>query len=169
MKSAHQSLKLPLTVSSLNSECLTSDSLWLPVYELSDFPEFIDLPLFSSKISAGFVSPAEEHIESRIDLNRLYVKHPAATFFVRVRGHSMVGAGIHNGDMLVVDRALEAKSGSIVIVAINSDLTVKRLVINGDVILLVPENPEYEPIQICDDMELHVWGVVAHAIHSFLQ
>lgn len=78
----------------------------------------------------------------------------------------MIGAGIHDGDMLVVDRSLEAKSGSIVIAVINGELTVKRLVMNADQVRLMPENPEFDPIQICDGMELHIWGVVAHVIHS---
>ena len=79
----------------------------------------------------------------------------------------MIGAGIHNGDMLVVDRSLEAQSGSVVIAVINGELTVKRLVIKGDEVWLMPENPEFQPLQITEGMELQVWGVVAHVIHSF--
>jgi len=125
------------------------------------------LPLFGSKIPAGFPSPADDHLEATIDLNRQYVRHPAATFFVRVQGHSMIGAGIHNGDMLVVDRSLDAQSGAIVIAVVNGELTLKRLLINDDEVWLMPENPEFQPLQITDGMELQVWGIVAHVIHSF--
>jgi DNA polymerase V len=79
----------------------------------------------------------------------------------------MIGAGIHNGDMLVVDRSLEAQSGAIVIAVINGELTLKRLLMTGDEVWLMPENPEFQPLQITDGMELQVWGVVAHVIHSF--
>ncbi|MFZ2312573.1 MAG: translesion error-prone DNA polymerase V autoproteolytic subunit [Methylobacter sp.] len=89
------------------------------------------MPLFASKIPAGFPSPADDHLEATIDMNQQYVRHPAATFFVRVQGTSMIGAGIHNGDLLVVDRSLEAQSGSIVIAVVNGELTVKRLMIKG--------------------------------------
>ncbi len=127
----------------------------------------VNLPLFGTKIPAGFPSPADDHLEATIDLNRQYVRHPAATFFVRVQGHSMIGAGIHNGDMLVVDRSLDAQSGAIVIAVVNGELTLKRLLIAGDEVWLMPENPEFQPLQITDSMELQVWGVVAHVIHSF--
>jgi len=79
----------------------------------------------------------------------------------------MIGAGIHNGDMLVVDRSLDAQSGAIIIAVVNGELTLKRLLINGDELWLMPENPEFQPLQITDGMELQVWGVVAHVIHSF--
>ena len=139
----------------------------LNILPFTDQPTALSLPLFGSKIPAGFPSPADDHLEATIDLNQHYIRHPSATFFVRVQGHSMNGAGIHNGDMLVIDRSLEAKSGSIVIAIVNAELTVKRLVFNGDEVWLMPENPEFEPIQINEDMELHIWGVVAHVIHSF--
>ncbi|WP_081906302.1 LexA family protein [Methylobacter tundripaludum] len=147
------------------------DSQWpsnvqLPIFELAPFPTQVDLPLFAFKIPAGFPSPADDHLEATIDLNQQYVRHPAATFFVRVQGNSMIKAGIHSGDMLIVDRSLEAQSGSIVIAVVNGELTVKRLVINGDDVWLMPENPEFQPLQISEGMELHIWGVVAHVIHS---
>ena len=125
------------------------------------------LPLYAAKISAGFPSPADDYMEASIDLNQHYIRHPAATFFVRVKGHSMIGAGIQNGDLLIVDRALEAKSGAIVIAVVNGELTVKRLIINNNKAYLKPENPDFPIINIANDMELHIWGVVAHVIHSF--
>jgi DNA polymerase V len=150
----------------LNCNGLMSDCLQLPIKVLNTFPLSFDLPLFGSKVPAGFPSPADDHLEASIDLNQQYIKNPVATFFVRVQGHSMIGAGIHNNDMLVVDRSLEAKNGSIVIAVVNGELTVKRLLLNDNCVLLMPENPEYEPIEVTDMMGLHIWGVVAHVIHS---
>lgn len=143
-----------------------SDNLYLAIHECTQFPSIVKLPLYGTKIPAGFPSPADDHLEASIDLNRQYIRHPAATFFVRVQGHSMIGAGIRNNDMLVVDRSLEAQSGSIVIAVVNGELTVKRLLMNDDGVFLMPENPEYEPIEIKEQMDLHIWGVVAHVIHS---
>jgi DNA polymerase V len=165
-----KNISLPLSrqqsVTRHHSVLLIADNLQLPIRKLSQLPTLVDLPLFGSKIPAGFPSPADDHLEATIDLNRQYVRHPAATFFVRVQGTSMIGAGIHNGDMLVVDRSLEAQSGSVVIAVINGELTVKRLVTKGDEVWLMPENPDFQPLQITEGMELQVWGVVAHVIHS---
>ena len=142
------------------------DNLQLPFFPSSAELTALALPLFSSKIPAGFPSPADDHLEASIDLNQQYVRHPAATFFVRVQGDSMINAGIHSGDMLVVDRSLSAESGSIVIAVVNGELTVKRLVLMGDEVWLQPENSAYQALQIKDGMELHIWGVVAHVIHT---
>ena len=150
-----------------HNEWLIADNLQLPILELSQLSMLLDLPLFGSKIPAGFPSPADDHLEATIDLNRQFVHHPAATFFVRVKGFSMIKAGIHDGDMLIVDRSLEAQSGSIVIAIVNGDLTLKRLLIEGTEVWLMPENSEFQPLQMTDGMELQVWGVVAHVIHSF--
>jgi len=127
----------------------------------------VPLPLYTSRIAAGFPSPADDHLEAPLDLNEHLVKHPAATFVVRVDGDSMTGAGIHDGDLLVVDRSLEAKSGSIVVAVVNGEMTVKRLLIDRKRIRLVPENQAYKPIEIGDFSELVVWGVVAHVIRSY--
>ncbi len=105
--------------------------------------------------------------KATLDLNEHLVQHPAATFFVRVQGDSMIGAGIHHGDLLVVDRALEAKSGSIVVAVVDGELTVKRLRVEGERVWLMAENPAYPPLEIRDGMALHLWGVVAHAVRSF--
>lgn len=123
-------------------------------------------PLFASRVPAGFPSPADDHLEDSLDLNEHLVQHPAATFFVRVQGDSMTGAGIENGDLLVVDRAREPKSGAIVIAVVNGELTVKRLRVDAQGVWLVPENPAYAPIEIRDGMDLTLWGVVAHVIRS---
>ena len=124
------------------------------------------LSLFLSRISAGFPSPADDYIEKDLDLNEYLIKHPAATFFVRVEGDSMINAGIHNGDILIIDRSLEAADKKIIIAVLNGELTVKRIRIKGDKIYLIPENDEYEPIAVTEEMEFEVWGVVAHAIHK---
>ena len=130
-------------------------------------PAALPLPLYTSRIAAGFPSPADDHLEAPIDLNAHLVKHPAATFVVKVDGDSMVGAGIYSGDLLVVDRSLDAKSGSIVVAVVGGELTVKRLWMRGKRVRLVPENPAYKPIEIGDHSDLVIWGVVAHVIRSY--
>lgn len=130
-------------------------------------PSALPLPLFGSRVPAGFPSPADDHLEDSLDLNAHLVQHPAATFFVRVQGDSMTGAGIHHGDLLVVDRAREPKSGAIVVAVINGELTVKRLKIEGEGVWLMPENPRYPALEIREGMDLVIWGVVAHAVRSF--
>ncbi|HEY9402773.1 MAG TPA: translesion error-prone DNA polymerase V autoproteolytic subunit [Pyrinomonadaceae bacterium] len=123
-------------------------------------------PLFLASVSAGFPSPAEDYIEGRLDLNRHLIKHPAATFFVRVAGDSMIGAGIHPGDILVVDRALEPQDSNVVIAVIDGELTVKRISQRHGKLFLVPDNQAYEPLEILAEMEFEVWGVVTSVIHN---
>ncbi|WP_242523012.1 LexA family protein [Thiocystis minor] len=134
---------------------------------VSPCPAALALPLYGSRISAGFPSPADDDLEGTLDLNEHLVQHPAATFFVRVQGDSMIGAGIHHGDLLVVDRALEAKSGSIVVAVVDGELTVKRLKVAGARVWLMAENPAFPPLELRDGQALHLWGVVAHAVRSF--
>ncbi|MEW6520824.1 MAG: translesion error-prone DNA polymerase V autoproteolytic subunit [Thermodesulfobacteriota bacterium] len=122
-------------------------------------------PLFSSGVSAGFPSPADDYIDRELDLNEYLITNPAATFFVRVAGDSMVGAGINHDDILIVDRSLEPVSGKIVIAIVDGELTVKRLIKTGDCCRLAAENPLYPPTDIEKGMELAVWGVVTCAIH----
>lgn len=138
----------------------------LPVLPFAEHPTRRSLPLYGSRIAAGFPSPADDHLEAAIDLNEQLVQHPAATFFVRVQGHSMINAGIHHGDLLIVDRSLQPKSGAIVIAVVNGELTVKRLHIDAGNVWLLPENPDFAPLPIAEGMDLHIWGVVAHVIHS---
>jgi DNA polymerase V len=138
----------------------------LHVLSVPDRPTALPLPLYGSRIAAGFPSPADDHLEDTLDLNEHLIRHPAATFFVKVQGDSMIKAGIHHGDTLVVDRSQEAKSGSVVIAVVNGELTVKRLKIEGGRVWLMPENPNYAPLEIKEGMELVIWGVVMHVIHS---
>ena len=123
------------------------------------------LPLYSCKVSAGFPSPADDYMEGMLDLNEHLIQHPSATFFVRVTGDSMIGAGIHANDILIVDRSLEAASDRIVIAALDGELTVKRLHVGPEGTRLLPENPVYDPIEIKEESELHIWGVVTNVIH----
>jgi DNA polymerase V len=123
-------------------------------------------PLFLAPVSAGFPSPAEDYIEGRLDLNKHLIKHPAATFFVRVAGDSMTGAGIHPGDILVVDRVLEPRDASVVIAVLDGELTVKRISRRAGKLFLVPDNSLYQPLEILEGMEFEVWGVVTSVIHS---
>jgi len=122
--------------------------------------------LFETRVSAGFPSPAADYEEDKLDLNEHLIKHPAATFFVRTIGDSMVGAGIHCGDLLVVDRSLEPRDKSIVIAIVNGDLTVKRIRIKKKKITLEPENETYSVQEINENMEFEVWGVVTNVIHT---
>lgn len=126
----------------------------------------LSIPLFSGKVAAGFPSPADDYIEKTLDLNDLLVQKPAATFFVRASGESMLGAGIHPNDILVVDRSITPVVGKIVICALNDELTVKRLKSLGDTVILGAENPAYTDIIIQEGTDLVVWGVVTNVIHS---
>ena len=128
--------------------------------------ESYTIPLYSSHVSAGFPSPADDDIEESLDLNQHLIKHPAATFFLRVSGDSMEGAGIYDGDLLVVDKSLEASNQKIVIVALEGQLTVKRLVKKNDQVWLYPENTNYQPMLLTDQQDITVWGVVTNVIHK---
>lgn len=122
-------------------------------------------PLIVARISAGFPSPAEDWIEGRLDLNRHLIKHPAATFYMRVIGDSM-NDEIREGDILVVDRACEAEDGDTVVVRINNDFTVKRLDMKDGRIQLLAANESYHPIIITEEMDFEVWGKVLWSIRG---
>ena len=125
-------------------------------------------PLFTVTVSAGFPSPAEDYVEASLDLNEYLVKKPLATFFVKVKGNSMNDANIKDGDILIVDRSKDAKSGNIILGVVNGDFTVKRYRKEKDAIYLMPENPSYKPLKINPDMDFKVWGVVTYIIHKAL-
>jgi len=122
-------------------------------------------PLFMAPVYAGFPSPADDYIEGKLDLNDYLVKHPAATFFVRAAGDSMIDAGIHPGDILIVDRALEPCNNNVVIAAVDGELTVKRIRKSGDKLFLMAENMYYKPIEVTEEMNAEIWGVVTNVIH----
>ncbi len=123
-------------------------------------------PLMCERVRAGFPSPAENYIEDQLDLNRYCVKNPPATFFVRVDGDSMTGAGINCGDLLVVDRSLTAGNGDVVVAIVDGEFTLKRLVLRDGRVFLRPENPRYRPLEITEDMEFQVWGRVTKVVHE---
>jgi len=122
------------------------------------------LPLFGDGVAAGFPSPAEDYVEGRLSLDEHLVPHPEATFFVRARGNSMVGAGIFDGDLLIVDKSLAPLSGHIVIAVVDGELTVKRLIRRGGTLLLKAENPQFQEITFREGQELQVWGVVTASV-----
>ena len=123
-------------------------------------------PLVGTEIPAGFPSPAQDYIEGNLDLNEFLIKHPTATFFVKVQGCSMVNAGINPDDILIVDRAVEPSHKKIIIAVLNGELTVKRLFIQSEHWFLAPENSEFETIEITEEMNFQVWGVVTYSIHK---
>jgi len=120
-------------------------------------------------IPAGFPSPAGDYMEEAIDLNKHIIKHPAATYFFRVEGPSMIGAGILPDSLAVVDRTLPVKNGSIVVASINGEFTLKRLEKNFNGVRLLPENPDFKPIVITEEMDFLVFGVVKTIIIDNLQ
>ena len=134
-----------------------------PILRLPDAPSKLLLNAFSSSVPAGFPSPADDHIEGKLDLNEHLIRRPSATFFVRASGESMRYAGIFDGDLLIIDRGISAKSDDIVIASIHGELTVKRLRQSADVWLLVPENTNFPAIPL-DDTGCEIWGVVTHSI-----
>ncbi len=156
----------PRNAKPLNIAALWSDDLELPILEPQQQLSIIELPLFTSKVPAGFPSPADDHLESSIDLNQHCISNPPATFFVKVKGHSMTGAGINDGDMLVVDRSLRPNNNSIVVAVIDGEVTVKALDTATDEVWLRSKNPDYPDFQIKEGMALHIWGVVKNVIRS---
>ncbi|MBN1123891.1 MAG: translesion error-prone DNA polymerase V autoproteolytic subunit [Sedimentisphaerales bacterium] len=128
----------------------------------------LPLPIFTARVAAGFPSPAADYEEGRLDLNRYLIRNPAATFFVRVTGDSMVGAGIHHGDLLIVDRSLDPKDKNVVIALLDGELTVKRIRIRKRKICLAPENDDFPTQEILEGMDFEVWGVVTNVIHALL-
>ena len=139
--------------------------LVLTVYAIDD-AESLELPLFESTVSAGFPSPAEDYEEVRLDLNQHLIQHPSATFYVRVRGHSMRDADINDGDLLVVDRALRPKDGDIAVCIVDNEFTVKQLATQNNRIYLRPANPAYQPLCITEQHDFRIWGVVTYVIHK---
>jgi DNA polymerase V len=124
------------------------------------------LPVFLERVPAGFPSPAGDYMEGKLDLNQYLIKHPAATFFLRVTGDSMTEAGIHSGDLLIVDRSLEPSDGNIVIAVLDGELTVKQLERRKGKLRLLPANKNYEPLEVSEQQSFEIWGVVTHVIHK---
>lgn len=127
----------------------------------------LELPLFLSPVACGFPSPAQDYTEQTIDLNQLCVAHPAATYFVRAAGGSMVDHGIRDGDLLVVDRSRKARHGSVVVAAVDGEFTVKELQLEPTVALL-PGNPAYRPIHFSEGQELEIFGGWSFIVHQWI-
>ena len=119
-----------------------------------------------SSISAGFPSPAEDFTELSISLDKHLIQNPAATFMAYANGNSMVRAGIYHGDILIIDRSLDARDGDIIIAVLHGEFTVKQLSIIDDTFFLIPRNPQYSPIQVSSDMDFEVWGIVTYSIRK---
>ena len=137
------------------------------VANIGESGEFTQLgiPLFSDAVAAGFPSPATDYCERKLDLNDLCIQKPAATYFVRAQGDSMIDAGIFPGEVLVIDRSIDASHGDIVIAAVNGELTVKLLETKPQT-RLVPMNSQHAPIVIPEGTELEIFGVATNVIHS---
>ena len=128
--------------------------------------EAAKIPLFITRVQAGFPSPADDYIEQSLDLNEYLIKKPTATFFMRVAGDSMKEAGIFQDDILIVDRSLTATHNAIVVAVVNGEYTVKRLQKMKDKLFLMPENKKYPVMEIKEGMDFEIWGVVTYVIHS---
>lgn len=122
------------------------------------------LPIADEGIKAGFPSPAQDFMDLAIDLNKELVKHPAATFYGRVKGDSMVDAGIYDGDILIIDKSLDPRDGDMAVCYIDGEFTIKHIKIEKDVIWLIPANEKYQPIKVTEDNDFLIWGIVTYSI-----
>lgn len=139
--------------------------------EIEIFPSstkiLLELHYVKEGISAGFPSPADDFIDTAIDLNHELIKHPSSTFFGKVRGNSMKDLGIHNGDLLVIDKSLEPATGKVAVCYIDGEFTLKSLKIEKDNIWLLPANNSYKPILVTKENDFMIWGIVTNVIKSF--
>ncbi|RYH75528.1 translesion error-prone DNA polymerase V autoproteolytic subunit [Flavobacteriaceae bacterium 144Ye] len=132
----------------------------------ADFSTHLKLPFVANGISAGFPSPADDFLDINIDLNKHLIKNPSTTFYGRVRGDSMIDAGIHDGDLLIVDKSLEPTNDKIAVCFIDGEFTVKRISIKKDCVWLIAENQNYKPIQVTKDNDFIIWGIVTNVIKN---
>ena len=126
----------------------------------------LDIPFYQFNVPAGFPSPAENFMDLDLNLQDYLVQNPSATFCVRVTGDSMQNAGILSGDVMVVDRSLEPRNNTIVLAVLDGEFTVKRIQKKGEELFLKPENKDFKPIKVTEEMNFQVWGVVTHIIHK---
>jgi DNA polymerase V len=129
-----------------------------------DFESDCKIPYINEGVSAGFPSPAADFMETNIDLNKELSENPLATFYIKVKGNSMIDAGINDKDVLVVDRSLEPQNNKIAICCIDGEFTVKRIQVEKDCLFLMPENSNYEPIKVTEENQLIIWGMVTYVI-----
>ncbi|MCM1504948.1 MAG: translesion error-prone DNA polymerase V autoproteolytic subunit [Muribaculum sp.] len=137
----------------------------LTLYSPDDSTE-LSLPYAEGGVRAGFPSPAQEYVNERIDLNKALIPHPAATFFAKVEGLSMVEEGIDEGDIIIVDRSIDPEDGDLAVCCIDGDFTLKRIKAQRGKIFLMPSNHKFRPIEITEDNEFKVWGIVIHTIKT---
>jgi DNA polymerase V len=131
---------------------------------LPDLSNPIELPFITAGIKAGFPSPAADFDESKISLDAVLVKTREATFYAKASGTSMIGAGIDDGDILVIDRSLEPQNNKVAVCCIDGEFTVKRIKITKEGVMLMPENKNFEPIKVTDENQLIIWGIVTYVI-----
>lgn len=129
-----------------------------------DLESEASIPFIADGVSAGFPSPAADFMENSIDLNKELSENPLATFYIKVKGNSMIDAGINDKDVLVVDRSLEPQNNKIAICFIDGEFTVKRILLQKDCLYLMPENSNYSPIKVTEDNQLVIWGIVTYII-----
>lgn len=129
-----------------------------------DFESELRIPFIPDGVSAGFPSPAADFMENNIDLNKELSENPLATFYIKVKGNSMIDAGIENEDVLIVDRSIEPQDNKIAICYIDGEFTVKRIKLQKDFLYLMPENSNYTPIKVTEENELIIWGIVTYVI-----
>ena len=127
-----------------------------------------EIPVFSDSIQAGFPSPAEDYMDLDLNLQDHLIQNPSATFCVRAVGESMKDAGIQSGDIMLVDKSLTPKNRSIVLAVIDGEFTIKRVNVSDKELYLMPENENFPPIKITEEMDFQVWGVVTYIIHKAL-
>jgi DNA polymerase V len=135
-------------------------------FYLPDFKSELKIPIINEGVSAGFPSPSADFIEKNIDLNKELSKNPLATFYIKVKGNSMINAGINDKDVLVVDRSLEPQNNKIAICFIDGEFTVKRIKLDKECLLLMPENEKYAPIKVTEENQLIIWGIVTYVIKA---
>lgn len=131
-----------------------------------DFTSELKIPYIKEGVSAGFPSPAADFSENNIDLNKELSENPLATFYIKVKGNSMIDAGINDKDVLVVDRSLEPRDNKIAICFVDGEFTVKRIKVEKECLYLLPENPNYEPIKVTEENQLIIWGIVTYVIKA---
>jgi DNA polymerase V len=131
-----------------------------------NFASELRIPYIKEGVSAGFPSPAADFSENNIDLNKELSENPLATFYIKVKGNSMIEAGINDKDVLVVDRSLEPRDNKIAICFVDGEFTVKRIKLEKDCLYLMPENPNYKPIKINEENQLIIWGIVTYVIKA---
>ena len=143
----------------------TGNKIYLEVYN-SNTTTNLSLQLVENGISAGFPSPADDFLDASIDLNKTLIKNKDATFYGRVKGDSMINGGLSDGDLLIIDKSIEPKNGKIAVCFIDGEFTVKRIKIEKELIWLIPENKNYQPIKVTADNDFVIWGIVTNVIKA---